>query len=204
MAKNFYDQNTSVRGLYPVSRTEPDMRKELIATFQGVYPETPKAQPVIFRKMRTNANGQFMLCDCVDILTKEPDKDHFCPICYGEGYLWDEKLYDAYKVVLSSSVGLAQREDLIRAGNTNIPIVSFYFEYDLAPNIIKDVAYDKVIELVLDASGNIARPYMRRRVYRINTAIDFRSDHAKLEYWKLDCHGEQVKFLNGPDPQRVK
>jgi hypothetical protein len=198
MAKDFYGNTSTVRGLYPTSRTEPDMREELHATFDGVFPEIAKAQKALLRIMRKDSAGNLIKCACVDKLTQEPDKDTFCPTCFGEGYVWDEILVDAYKVIIQSSVGLGTRENLLKPGLTNIPVVSWYFRYNIPINLIGDICPDKVVELHLNADGSIARPYRRQRVYRIGTAIDFRSDHGKIEYWKLDCFGEQVKFLNGP------
>jgi hypothetical protein len=174
------------------------MRAELEATFDGTFPEVAKAQPIVLRIARRDNDGKIIACDCVDTLTGEPDRDTFCPTCFGDGFIWDEQLVDSYKVVIKSSVGLSSREDLIKPGLTNIPLISFYFRYDIPITFDKDITRDKVIEIALDQAGDPARPYKRDRVYRIGTAIDFRSDNGKLEYWKLDCYGEQVKFLNGP------
>jgi hypothetical protein len=198
MSDRFYNNKSTVRGLYSTSRTEPDMRKELNATFDGVFPEIAKAQKIALRIMKKDDNNKLIPCACVDELTCEPDKDTFCPYCFGEGFYWEEILVDTYKVVIRSSVGLGTKEDIFAPGLINIPIVSFYFRSDIPINVVKDICPDKVVELETDTEGNLIRPYKRQRVYRIGTAIDFRSDHGKLEYWKLDCSGEQVKFLNGP------
>jgi hypothetical protein len=169
------------------------MRQELNNTFDGVWPEIPKSQPVILRKMRRTADDKLIRCACVDKLTGEPDIDTFCPFCHGEGWLWDEQLFDGYKVVIRSDVGLSSKEDLIAPGLLNIPFVIFYMRSSVpvAPE-------DKVVELVLDAEGNPILPYKREFLYRIGTLIDLRSDGGRLEYWKLDCYAEERKFLNGP------
>lgn len=198
MAKDFYGNTGTVRGLYPTSRTEPDMRKELEATFDGVFPEIAKAQKIALRIFRKDDQGKRIPCQCTDPVTHEPDKDTFCPYCFGEGFYWDEILTDTYKVVIRSSVGLSTKDELLSPGTMNIPIVSFYFRYNIPINHDGDTTPDKVIELATDSEGKLVRPYRRERVYRVGTAIDFRSDHGKLEYWKLDCTGEKVKFLNGP------
>lgn len=180
---------------YNTGRTEPDMRKELSATFDGIFPEIAKAQKVVLRKMDITKP-----CECVDILTKEPDKDVFCPICLGEGFHWEETFLDTYKVIIRSSVGLSSKEELISPGLVNIALVSFYFRYGLTLNTTQGRSIpDRIVELVLGVDGKPVRPYRREHVYRIGTAIDFRSDHGRLEYWKLDCYEEQVKFLNGPE-----
>ena len=165
----------------------------------GVFPEIAKKQRFVFRKMRLE-DGNLVRCPCVDPLTEEPDKDTFCPVCLGEAYLWDESSVDGYKVVIRHPVGLSSKETLIQPGNVNLAYVSFYFQYNLSINLFpKQVSPDKVVELVTNTNGTPTRPYQRERIYRIGTAIDFRSDDGRVEYWKLDCYEEQVKFLNGPE-----
>ena len=182
-----------------LSRTEPNMRQELTNTFTGKFPEIAKQQTHVLRKMRTDTNGELIFCDCVDILTGEPDKDVFCPVCFGEKYIWDELLVQGYKQIIRSSVGLATKETLIGPGLTNLAYVSFFFEYDLSLNLFpKRTSPDKIVEITTDSDGKPVRPFQRDTIYRIGTAIDFRADNGKLEYWKVDCYEEQVKFLNGP------
>ncbi len=189
MSTRFYGTNR---------QTEPNMRAELEATFDGLFPEIAKAQPIVLRLARRDSDNDLIPCQCVDILTHEPDRDTFCPTCFGEGFLWDETLTDTYKVIIRSSVGLSSKEDLIKPGLTNIPLVSFFFRYNIPITFKDDLISDKVVEILLDKAGDAVRPFQRERLYRIGTAIDFRSDNGKLEYWKLDCYGEQIKFLNGP------
>jgi hypothetical protein len=196
-----------------VNQTEADMRFEMEATLDGVFPEIAKAQTAVLRKMlryvydadgevttdtagnpiQNDVTGTLVKCDCVDIVTGEPDLDVWCPVCGGEGYLWEEFFIKMYKVVIRSSVGLSSKEDLIAPGLLNIPLVSFFLKEK-----VPITENDKIIEMVIDHSGKMVRPYKRLRLYRIGTAIDFRSDGGKLEYWKLDCYSEQRKFLNGP------
>lgn len=185
MSKRFYTRTSG-------KTTEPDMRQELDNTFDGVFPEVAKAQKGLIRKMRRDTSGNKIQCACVDILTHEPDLDHFCPYCHGEGYIWDEEWVDFYKVVLRSDVGLAGNEDLIKSGNIKVQMAAFYLR-----GTAKITEDDKIIELVTDRAGDPVRPYRREHLYRITTALDFRSDHGKLEYWKLDCYEEKRKFLNG-------
>lgn len=83
MADDFYIKTTPSINYYSggTSGTEPDMREELINTFDGTFPEIAKAQPALLRRMRTDSNGDLIPCGCVDAVTNEPDKDRFCPIC---------------------------------------------------------------------------------------------------------------------------
>lgn len=211
MSNRFYKDN---------KRTEPDMRGEFNATMDGIFPEIAKAQTQILRKMQrapTDAaedpkiakllrgrrqirdyyvpeQGYLVPCGCIDEVTKEADRDHFCPVCQGEGWLWDEIFIESYKRVLRSDVGLSTKEDVIEPGLTNIPLVIFYTR-----SSVPITKADKVVELWTDNEGQPIRPYRREAIYRIGTPIDFRSDNGRLEYWKLDCYNEQRKFLNGPE-----
>lgn len=195
MSKNFYKKTTNQGNLFysTGASSEPNMRQEMENTLDGSFPEITKKQIVVLRKMRRDSAGNLTQCPCVDILTKEPDLDTFCPICHGEAYIWDEIFMDAYKVVIRSSVGLAAKEEIFKAGLVNIPIVSFYTRFSTP--VTSD---DKVVELIVDNDGDPVRPYKREFLYRIGTLIDFRLDGGKIEYWKLDCYAEQRKFLNGP------
>ena len=204
---------------YPTQRTEPDMRQEMINTLDGHRPEIAKKMTTVLRKMRrgtlvvvpedsdnpnqwksggkfyewTPGAGNDMLpCPCVDAVTKEPDKDHHCPICWGEGFLWDEVFFDTYKVIIKSEVGNALLEQLRGPGLITGPLVIFYTRY--SEPITKQ---DKIVELVLDDEGIPVKPYFRKALHRIGNAIDLRGDHGRLEYWKLDCFEEYRKFLNG-------
>lgn len=192
MARPFNPYKTTLR-------TEPDMRQEMINTLQGSYPEIAKKQVHVLRKMRTGTDGKLINCSCVDVLTKEPDKDHFCPICFGEGYIWSEILVEGYKVIIGSSAGLATKENLIGPGLTDLACVTFYFDWKLPLTLFpKRKSPDKIVEIMTGKDGQPIRPYQRDTIYRIGTAIDFRAEHGKLNYYRVDCYEEQVKFLNGP------
>jgi len=188
---SFYDARQSTFTFYP-GRTEPDMRQELNNTLDGKWPEIAKKQPALLRKMRRDSYDNLIPCACVDELTHEPDRDTFCPICHGDGWIWDEVDVDIYRVILGSDVGQAIREEVIGPGLMNIPLMIFYMRSTV--DITQD---DKVVELVLTTEGIPVRPWQRKALYRISSAIDLRSDNGRLEYWKLDCYEEKHKFLNG-------
>src|SRR3990167_4262270 len=137
--------------------------------------------------------GYLIGCDCIDKVTSEPDIDYFCPICQGEGFIWEEIFIDVYKVTLHSDVGQAVQDTLIKSGLTNIPLVIFYTR-----SSVEVTKTDKIIEIWTDSEGNVIRPYRRKALYRIGSTIDFRSDDGRLEYWKLDCYEERRKYLNDP------
>ncbi len=177
---------------YKNGRTEPSMRDEMFRTLDGSFPEIAKKMPVLLRKMRRNPDGTLILCECVDPVTKEPDKDFFCPLCHGDGHKWDEKYMDVYKVVIRSDVGNATKERLFEPGMLNIQVTSFYTTYDQP--VTED---DKIVELVLDLEGRIVRPPKRLKLHRVVQVVDFRSDYGRVEYLKIGCFEEEYKFLNG-------
>jgi len=176
-----------------ITRTEPDLRKEVTNFLQGSYPEIAKKMPAVLRRMRRTASGGLTACVCVDDVTGEPDKDHFCAVCSGEGYLWDEIFLDVYKVVIKGDAGNAVKKQLASPSLWNVPIVLFYADYTKV--ITED---DKIVELNLNAAGKKIEPLKRTAIYRINTLFDFRADNGRLEYYKIATHKEDVKFLNGP------
>jgi hypothetical protein len=177
---------------YP-RRTEVDLRQELDNTLSGTFPEISKTQTVILRKMRRDDDGLLIKCACVDEVTREPDKDSFCSLCWGSGAYWDEVYLDVYRSSsVESTATQALAEKLVASGLHNVPLVAFYTRY--TEDITTD---DRIIELVLNKNGEIITPAKRRRIFRIVTAVDYRLESGRLEYWKLSCYEEQVRFLNG-------
>ena len=179
---------------YKRRKEHASIRDEFFNTMDGKTPEIAKRQIALLRKMRIDTNGNNISCLCVDETTKEPDKDTFCSLCMGEGKYWDESFIDMYKVVEKNEVGQASNEILLAAGIMNIPLTIIYTKSNLD---IKE--NDKIIELELDVEGVPVRPYKRKTVYRISTPIDLRLDFGRLEYYKLCCYQERVKYLNGPN-----
>jgi len=163
----------------PALPGEIDLRAEIKELLYGSNKEIAKGQIGLLRRMRLDSNEKKILCTCVDELTHEPDKDTFCPICFGEGFLWDEEYITFYKVVISSSEGLVRKDDHLKGGISNIPYSFFYVEYFVNPT-----RYDKLIELEKDLEGGVSR-YRRVAAYNISFAEDFRSDSGRVEYWRL-------------------
>ena len=189
---NFPGSNTT--SLYPTSsgRSEIDLREELRRILFGYGAEIPKGQKGILRRMRLDDNEDRIKCDCVDDLTHEPDKDYFCPQCAGEGYLWDEEVVVYYKVLTSSDQGLARKNTPFQPGVLNVEYTYFYLQHFVNPT-----RYDKIIEIDRELDGSPENPYTRTAVYTIATAQPFRSDHGRVEYWRLACSEQAVKHLWG-------
>ena len=194
---DYYRRTTSNDGYYSGSTTgsEPDMRRELANMFDGVDPEVPKAEVGLYRTMRRDADGNPTPCACVDIITKEPDKDRWCPFCWGEGYLWDEDEIQFYSVQIGLTVRNASKEHISEPGLINSPLVVFYIRY----NVVIEFPYiDKIIRLNNDVDGNPANPRKRKDIYRITAASPLRCDNGRLEYWKVFTYRDKVKYLNPP------
>ena len=191
----FYDKTTGNLSFYGSSTTgsEPDMRQEIINTLDGSSPEVAKSQPGLLRDMRRDSDGNLTACPCVDSITGEPDKDRFCPICFGEGWMWDEEALTFYKIYEGSDTMNVQKDKLTKPGLINQPFVIFYVRY--SADITKE---DKIIELVLDDDGSSSTPMQRRRVFRIAQLWEYRADNGKLEYFKAFCYLDNVKHLNAP------
>lgn len=195
MATDPYRRATPVINFYATSTGggEADMRQELIDTFDGKTPEVAKAQTALLRRMRLDANERKIPCACVDNITKEPDKDRFCPVCYGEGFLWDEEELQIYRTLANSTTDSTMQNKLRELGLINIPLVVFYIRYDS-----QITRHDKIVRIELGLDGSPVTPRSRVGIYRVNTAWDYRADNGKLEYWKVFTHQEDVKYLNPP------
>ena len=196
MTFNPYRRSTSSINNYYTSGTtgsEPNMREELISFFDGTHPEIPKATIGLLRKMRRDTNGLTIPCSCVDIVTREPDKDRWCQICFGEGYIWDEIEVQYYSITIGRDVSQATREKLSIPGLINVPFVVFYIRYDVP--ITKQ---DKIVKVALDLEGDPAIPRKRDSIYRVVHTWGYRSDNGKLEYWKIFTSEEHTKYLDVP------
>jgi len=176
--------------LWPLttSGSEIDLRQAFYNRLYGSATEVAKGRVGLLRRMRLDKDSKRVVCSCVDEKTGEPDKDTYCPYCWGEGYLWDEEWITYYKVLVSSHEGLVRKNQAHKAGVSNTPFVFFYLEYQIAPT-----RYDKIVEVALDVDGNLATPYTREAIYPIATAEAFRSDNGRVEYWRMAVITDSVK-----------
>jgi len=187
------------RDLFPgssVSSTSPNptdggeisLRDEMSSILRGTGGDVPKGQKFILRRMRTDDDGNFYTCTCVDETTLESDLDYPCPFCLGTGLLWDEELVTGYKVSLSAAAA-SKATDLIKAqyGVMELPAKVFYFEYDVNPHI-KDV----IVELQLDLEGDLTIPYIREAEYETNLLRPLRGDRGRVEYWACYCSSKNI------------
>lgn len=171
------------------SVSELDLRQEMINTIDGSFPEVSKSTTGLLRSMNTDSNGNLVLCPCVDPVTHEPDKDTFCPICFGMKYIWTESYVDFYKAPYDKNLADKQRNP----GLVNIATAVFYFKWDT--QIKKQ---DRIIEIELDASGEVKKPVVRTAVWKIQEMTFFRLDNGRLEYIKAYTSEDDIRYLNIP------
>lgn len=180
---------------YGNASSEIDLRAEIDSFFDGSDSEIPKATSGILRRMNRDANNNLIDCPCSKNVTHEGDKDYFCPICFGERHLWKETLIEYYQVSAQDS-GHGSKgvwNETKQFGLVNIPLSIFYLKYN-----IKLDTRDKIISIVLDTEGNILTPIKRELVWRINEISVLRSDYGRIEFIKIFCNNEDVKYLQAP------
>lgn len=151
-------------------RLELDLREELERTFNGAVDEIPKGRTGLLRRMRRDENGDAIRCQCRDKQTDEPSRDSYCRYCLGMGFLWDERKMLYYK-----------NEDTF-----NKDSFMFYLQYD------KNIdSKDYLVELIIDKEGNPVLPVKRYKLYNILEVFPYKSDHGRLEFWKIYAQEER-------------
>ena len=175
------------------SGKELSLRSELKKTLDGSLQEVSKKMLGLHRQMRQGSDNELILCGCVDPTTKEPDRDFFCPICYGEKYIWDEKWTYFYMVEITpdpaTTVHLAQKP----MGFMDISKAVFYLEYNSKIKID-----DKLVNVNLDTEGKLQSNVLREKIWKINKVEKLRLDNGRVEFIKVYCSQDDARFLNRP------
>lgn len=152
-----------------------NLKVEMDSFIFGSEFEAPKGRPVIYRRMKKDANGDLIRCDCVTLRTDEPDKDTYCPNCLGSKYYWEETFIKSYWMPEGDQVG----------GN-----MIFFFDSTIAPSSI-----DELITVELDGVGGIASPVTRVKLYNVLSAYGYREDNGLLAYWEVKASPENRRYL---------
>lgn len=181
-----------MRDLYPgISGTEVDLRSEFQQLMEGSSGEIPKQQSFILRRMRRDSDEELMACDCVDSLTKEPDKENVCVFCHGEGYYFDEVWVKGYTMFIGPKGGHSNRRTNMAPGLISSYDKVFYLPYNTI------ITYDdKIVELKLDSNGKPIVPYRRKMIFRPETIMEMRADNGRIEYFAIyvnENNGIRVK-----------
>lgn len=176
MASRFYKIDANPKN----KQKEISLRDEFDHTINGSVYEIAKGFKVMLRQFRRNENGYRVPCSCN--VAKEGQAHQRCSICLGEGYLWDEKYVQTFKVDIGSDQEKAGASLLTEIGRTKKQFCKFYL-YSAV-----DIDYeDKIIELQLDLDGNVLKPERRDISWTVNTLNEKRSDDGRIEYIILYC-----------------
>lgn len=169
--------------------SELNLRKEMNETLFGSDMEIAKGQTLIFRRMRRKdedvypiKSDDLMKCDCQEGRSGQPNRDYRCPICDGEGYLFDDHFIVGYKM---SRFEYQDVEKHTPFGKSTVGITFFYTETD------HDYSrFDKIVEVFKDTEGKLTQPTRHQLTHNIHMAQAFRSDNGRTEYWRLNCYSE--------------
>ena len=181
----------STNNFYTLSGgSEIDLRSEFNNTIYGKGPEIAKHQPGLLRKFKLNENDELIKCSCVSSVTQEPDRETRCPICLGEGFLWDEVNIEFYVGRSVAGDASVYQDRLKIPGIMNTELVIFYIphKYTLTKN-------DKLVLLSLDKEGKPFQPTTRFQLFRIAELREMRLDNGRLEFWKAYSYQDNNKFI---------
>jgi len=157
---------------------EIDIRSEIEQMFSGTGGEIAKQSTLVLRKMRKNNSGEKIGCSCLSSTTLEPDQEHQCPFCLGQGYLWDEIFIKGYKMPAEAKSRLQSQRIGLQPGQMPVYNKIFYVKYN--ETISRE---DIIVELKLDIEGAPEPPFRRTSLNRIESLIEYRSDRGRLEYF---------------------
>jgi len=167
MAYNFYRNNTDV-----------SLRQEFEDLLLGKDTSSPTGVPYLVRALRIDPVTKVPIpCDCVDPVTKEPDRDTPCPICGGSGFLYDEKIMYGWKFDKTS---LSIDPEASPVGLLPDGTYVFYFR---AHEIIDRI--DGLYDIRLDQDGRVFTPIERIQEYTIVRVNRIRLDNSRVEFVKV-------------------
>jgi hypothetical protein len=167
------NENTQKIVPWPVDYDEINLREEMSLLFYGGDGYTPKAHPVIYRRLdRTQA------CHCVENGSAKTD----CKACKGEGYKWNEQIYYTRKRTVYGSGDITADVGII-----NIREVIYYFEHYVQPKW-----GDAIFEITYEDNKIPPPPFNRLKRYNIEAAEEFRDLNGRVEYWS--CWTELQKI----------
>ena len=110
-----------------------------------------------------------------------------CPICHGEGWIYEDELHLARRRLVSPEIGLASSETMAEIGWMNINYILFYFLYYVEPK-----KGDKIFEIQLDDNAEPIRPFKMIERYRIAVAEPFRDQNGRVEFYRAAAKLEVV------------
>jgi hypothetical protein len=200
---NFWTPTTNPTGtaisntsLYPGGATQGniDLRAELHKILFGDIHHPPQGHKILVRHMTSQ-------CPCMiggtgsstwdsDIGEKHKEPDTKCSVCHGEGFVYSDVPYTAYRSMIGSKSGsiLASYEET-PPGIVAIMGFNYFFEYSTP---IADV--DKIVELKLDLSGGLpVNNGLANQIekFKIIQLINYRADNGRVEFIRAICEREE-------------
>ena len=180
---------------YPFKNTkqaeEIDLRAEMKLMLEGNEYWVRRGHWVLVRNM-----DQRQRCFCWnkqahgdDKYNPKDDKEKYnepqlnCPVCHGEGYVYQDELQLTRRRLVAPEIGLANQEQMSDIGWFNVNYICYYLQYFVNPK-----KGDKIIEIQLDDKGEPVRPFVQKEMYRIAVAEPFRDQLGRIEFWR--CSGK--------------
>lgn len=160
---------------------EIDLRTELQGFLFGSSREIAKAHYVLVRRFKHDSEGRRLACTCN--FHNEGSNHPKCSQCLGEGYYWVEEWVPSFKY----EIGSPRRTFLESGGSLKTELTKFYFRHNI--DIGKD---DRIIEVKVDANGDMIKPHERKQVWMIQDMEEKRSDNGRLEYMVVYCTKHNV------------
>lgn len=165
---------------------EIDLRKELDDFLFGSLVEISKHYEVLIRQFRRDKVNQRVKCKCN--VNNEGSINPNCPLCLGEGYLWDEKIQPSFKGYGTTDGSKFSNLINLGPGDTRKGEVVFYFRWNAD---IKKT--DIIIELQKDKERTINFKSLKRgKKWKIQEIEEKRSDYGRLEYLIVYCTSEDL------------
>lgn len=191
-------------GRYISSKGNPNdinLRQEITKVIQGSDEEFARGKYVLLRQMKRDANGNLLYChQCTDKGSKGHSLVHVCDVCWGVGYIWEEKWVKVYEWAGNTPPRTkANFNLLLGGGSVDRDIRLFYMTPGIEPS-----SDDWIIEVSLDIEGSVVQPTKRVRRYEIKDIDELRLDSGRLEYYKIVAVMSNIGFIGQPINQMNK
>lgn len=152
-----------------------DLRKVIDELFFGSSSNPPEAHLVIVRFMKRDSNNNLIRCQfSTSHYTKQNINNPSCPVCLGEGYLFDEKFAWTYKSFRRNEFGGQYTYPM---GDITKQPITYYFRYDVP--ITDD---DIIIEAKTDYDGNFLQPIQVEYRYKPTLVNKVKGDLGRIEF----------------------
>lgn len=185
--RNYSGTNTVPPVPFPLTRQygEIDLRSEMKIMLEGNQYYPRRGHWVILRRMDKRQR-----CFCWNSRPITPDEynedkgkynepELRCPVCNGEGWVYDDELHLARRRIVAPEIGLAGIEVNADIGLMNVTHIVYYLQYYVNPK-----KEDKILEVELGADEKPVHPYNILEMHKIAIAEPFRDQNGRIEFWR--------------------